>query len=541
MSTTTIYPAKRIITMNPNRPVVEAVAVRDGRILGAGSVKELQTWGDFEVDDRFIDKFILPGFVEGHCHVSAGSLWRFAYVGSHSCTGPNGKIWSPVKCLEDLIVRIREATPDKPTAYVGWGFNPASLTGFSCSRQDLDRVSLEYPVVVLHASLHIASVNTKALEIAGYLRQGIDHEGIPLGPDGLPMGELRGPDAMHRVTEFLGLNGLMLSADEQGIRTFGQLCVRNGVTTAADLANPLDADATNALLRIGNEEDYPVRIVSMLRLLNASPEGVVRRAVELRDLGSDQIRFGFIKLVLDGSLQGFTARLRWPGHYNGAPSGMWYTAPEQITEILSRALEAGVGVHIHTNGDAATELALDCMQVALKKSPCLGHRFTIQHAQLATQAQFARMRELGLCVNLFVNHIYHWGEFHRKETLGPERAERMDACASALAERVPLAIHSDAPVTPLSPLFTAWCAVNRVTDAGRVLGEAQRISVHQALSAITLGAAYTLNLDGECGSIESGKRADLAILSEDPTEVEPMGLKDVGVVGTVQNGRVFLN
>jgi predicted amidohydrolase YtcJ len=116
---------------------------------------------------------------------------------------------------------------------------------------------------------------------------------------------------------------------------------------------------------------------------------------------------------------------------------------------------------------------------------------------------------------------------------------RMNACATALATGVPMAIHSDAPVTPLGPLFTAWCAVNRRTATGRTLGTGECIGVADALRTITLGAAYTLRLDGEIGSIEVGKRADFAVLEDDPLEIGGERLKDVRIWGTVQGGRVF--
>ena len=182
---------------------------------------------------------------------------------------------------------------------------------------------------------------------------------------------------------------------------------------------------------------------------------------------------------------------------------------------------------------------LDCMQDGLAKHPLADHRFTIQHGQLANAAQFRRMKTLGMCVNLFPNHHFYWGDQHYAITVGPERAERMNACATALASGVPLAIHSDAPVTPLGPLFTAWCAVNRLTASGRVLGASERIGVDDALRTITLGAAYTLKLDGEIGSIESGKRADFAVLEDDPLKIGGEKLKDVRVWGVVQGGRVF--
>ena len=210
-----------------------------------------------------------------------------------------------------------------------------------------------------------------------------------------------------------------------------------------------------------------------------------------------------------------------------------------MREAYTLGLQQGVLIHTHTNGDEATEMALDMMEAALKACPTSDHRYTLQHCQLADAAQFRRMKALGLGVNLFANHHFYWGDQHRSVTVGPERAERMNACRSALDEGVPFSVHSDAPITPLAPLFTAWCAVNRLTASGRVLGAHQRIGVMDALRAITLGAAWTLKLDGEVGSIECGKRADFAVLEDDPTTVDPAALKDVRVWGTVQGGRVF--
>jgi hypothetical protein len=154
-------------------------------------------------------------------------------------------------------------------------------------------------------------------------------------------------------------------------------------------------------------------------------------------------------------------------------------------------------------------------------------------------AMFRRMAALGLSVNLFANHLWYWGDQHAQITMGPDRAERLDACRSALEAGVPLAIHSDAPVTPLGPLFTAWCAVNRLTPSGRVLGPTERIGVPEALHALTLGAAWTLGLEHEIGSIEVGKRADFCVLEDDPLAVDPLLLKDIPVWGTVLCGRVF--
>jgi hypothetical protein len=337
----------------------------------------------------------------------------------------------------------------------------------------------------------------------------------------------------------VGLDRSLLSGDEFGMRAFAALCVRAGVTTATDLAATLGDEEVRTLLRVTGEADYPLRLVPLLRLIGMKPADAVARAVELRGRSTERLRLGRIKVMADGSIQGFSARLRWPGYFNGAPNGLWYTAPEAMRECYTHALREGVQVHTHTNGDEATEMALDCIGQALAAAPHIDHRFTLQHVQLADGAQFRRMAALGVAVNLFANHHFYWGDQHRAVTVGPERAERMNACATALREGVTLAIHSDAPITPIGPLFTAWCAVNRLTASGRVLGAHERIGVAEALRAITLGAARTLHLDGEIGSIECGKRADFAVLEDDPGAVAPEALKDVRVWGTVQGGRVF--
>jgi len=538
----TIYRAKRVLTMNPAQPEVTHVAVRDGRILGAGRLDELSGWGEHRLDDRFADKVLMPGLVEGHSHLFEGALWAYVYVGYHERMDPDGRVWPGATSIEAVIERLREAEgqlaePAQPV--VGWGLDPIYFGAERVSRADLDRVSTERPVGVMHASFHILNVNSRALERGGLLRRGVAHPGVPLGDDGLPTGELKGPDAMMPVAPQVGFDRERLAADESGLERFARLAVRTGVTTATDLSSLLPQNAVNMMLRVSAQPGFPLRVVSLLRQMNQTPQQLVDRARALSEMSTDPLRLGAIKIVADGSIQGFSARLRWPGYYNGAPNGLWYTPPETMRAVYAHALREGILVHTHTNGDEATELVLDCMEAALKAQPARDHRYTLQHCQLADAAQFRRIQALGMCVNLFPNHHFFWGDQHYEMTVGPERAERMNACATALACGVPLAIHSDAPVTPLGPLFTAWCATNRRTSSGRVLGEHERIGVQDALRTITLGAAYTLRLDQEIGSIECGKRADFAVLEDDPLEAGAEALKDVRVWGTVQGGRVF--
>ena len=201
---------------------------------------------------------------------------------------------------------------------------------------------------------------------------------------------------------------------------------------------------------------------------------------------------------------GFTARLKRPGYYNGAENGLWYIDPDELPNMLGDLPPGGVpGAHSHQRrpGDGSRDRR---HRDGAEGDPDPDARFTLQHCQMAHDAHFRRMARLGICANLFANHLYYWGDQHHALTMGPERAERMDAAGSAQRLGVAYSIHSDAPVTHLAPLFTAWCAVNRRTSTGRVLGTEERVSVADALHAVTIGAAFTLKLDTEIGSIECG-------------------------------------
>ena len=542
MSDIVIYSAKKIITQNPNRPVASHVAVRDGRILGVGSLDELTPWGEHTLDERFADKILMPGFVEGHAHAMEGTLWRYVYCGYFDRMDPNGKVWAGLTSLDEVLARLKEAEaqlkdPDAPLT--GFQLDPLFLGDQPITRAELDQVSATRPIGILHASGHIMNVNTKALEISGMMREGHTHPGVVLGDDGMPNGILKSPEVYTPVGPFVGLDRSVTDADEMGLRDFAKLCVRTGTTTITDLASRLEDETVEMMEKVTGEDSFAARLVPLKFFMGQTPKEIVDRVVSLRGRSTDKLRLGAIKMIVDGSIQGFSARLRWPGYHNGAPNGLWYTAPAQLAEVMERALDEGVLVHTHTNGDEATELVLDTLGPALAKKPVRNHRFTLQHCQLADAAQFRRMKELGMCVNLFANHHFYWGDEHYRLTVGPERALRMNACRTALDTGVPMAIHSDAPVTPLGPLFTAWCAVNRITASGRVQGDGEKITVAEALRAITIGAAYTLHMDDEVGSIEVGKRADFAVLEADPTEVDPMTLKDVPVWGSVVGGRVF--
>jgi hypothetical protein len=537
LSAITVFNAKKIITMNPARPHATHVAVQDGRVLATGTIEEIAGWGDYTLDESFAEKVIMPGFVEGHCHLMAGGIWKYTYVGYQDRVDPDGKHWPGVKTLEEVLERLKDVEsglkPDEPL--VAWGFDPIFLMDRRLDKNDLDSVSPSRPIAVIHSNFHLMTVNSTSLSLANYVAD-MDVDGVAIGADGTPNGELQEMAAMFPIMRRLGIDLRELGRTKRSLIDFGKVCNRVGVTTAADLINDLPDEDVAQMETITGGSDYPIRLMSLLNGISQPPEETRERAIELKSKSTAKLRLGAVKIITDGSIQGFTARLRWPYHYNGAPNGIWNIAPEQLNILVSVLNEAGVQMHIHTNGDEAIEAALEALEQAKIKQdrPDLLH--VLQHCQMADRAQFRKMKRLGVAANLFSNHIYYFGDKHYELTIGPDRALRMDACQSALDYGVTLAIHSDAPVTPMAPLFTAWCAVNRLTESGKQLGEYEKISVADALQTITLGAAQTLQMDHEVGSIETGKWADFAILEDDPETIGAENLKDVGIWGTVLAG-----
>jgi len=539
---TVIFSAKRIITMNPSRPFASHVAVRDGRVLGVGTLEELQTWGEAEVDDRFTDLTLMPGLIEGHSHLIEGALWDQVYVGYYDRTGPDGKVWPGLTTIDAVVERLAEADAaleDGETPLIAWGFDPIFFGEQRMVAADLDRVSTSRRIGVFHASLHFLNVNSVVVDESN-LAASANMQEVVLGSDGKPTGELAGMVGMYLAMKSMQYDASAASTYPPSLWNFAKICQLAGVTTATDLHSPLDDEMVARLKGEIEKPDYPIRLVPAFGGTLMSPEDGIARIGSLVAKSTDKMKMGIVKLVLDGSIQGFTARLQWPGHFNGAPNGLWYIAPDELKKLVVAYHTAGHQLHIHTNGDEATKVALDAIEEALTAHPRPDHRHTLQHCQLASDAQFRRMAALGVGVNLFSNHTYYWGDQHYEMTLGPDRANRIDNAGSALEHGVDLAVHSDAPITAIGPLFTAWCAVNRVTATGRVLGgEAEMLSLDEALYTITMGGAASLKLDHEIGSIEVGKFADFAVLRDDPYEMDLMALKDVRVWGTVLGGRVF--
>ncbi len=496
------------------------------------------------LDERYADAVLVPGFVESHSHAGTGNMWNDTYVGLMDRTDPNGKLWPGCRSIEDIVARLIEADaelkdPDAPL--LAWGLDPIYFPGERLSTKHLDRVSTTRPIHIMHTSAHSVSVNSAALELYG-----IDADtkviGVVKDANGNPTGELQEMVAMALVGRLTEGRGAMFT-NPAALRAFAQDGVNTGTTTLTDLGSQvLMEDEGVDIYRSAVDEDFPARINVFhfgvgVGNVSLSLEDAAKRLVHLREQSTDKLRFGNVKLMLDGAIQGFTARLMEPGYYGDQPNGIWAVSPEEFHEAFETFHRAGILVHVHCNGDQTTQLFIETLEAILSKYPRPDHRHTATHSQLTTSAQYRRLAALGACANIFANHIWAWGDQHMDLTVGPDRASRMNAAATALRHGVPISLHSDTPVTPLGPLRTMKHAATRLTVSGRVMGEHERISAADALEAVTLGGAYMLKMDHEVGSLEAGKFADVAVLAEDPLDVPATRIGEIHVYGTMVGGR----
>jgi predicted amidohydrolase YtcJ len=543
----TIFPARTVVTMDPSQPEVEAVAVREGKVLAAGSLDECKSWGDHVIDNRFADHVIVPGMIEAHGHTLEGAFSLLPYVGYFDRHRVDGGTSPGIRSYAGLLHKLREVdaeTPGSSEPIVVGGFDPIYFENEErLTREHLDQVSMDRPIFVFHASAHLATVNTAMLRLHEITRDATT-PGVARDANGEPNGELQEMPAMALASSaFLVIVQIM--TDPKALANLGQICANQGITTLCDLASfgLVRPEGQVLMHEVVDQDDFPARIFQ--RHLHALPGGTSDSAaaaeamVELIAANTDKLRTVGLKVVLDGSIQGFTAKMAWPGYYTGSDHGLWLVAPEQMLDICRPFHERNINIHTHCNGDLTIDLWIDTVEQLIIEHPWLDHRHTVQHCQLTNAAQYRRMAKLGMCANIFSNHIWYWGDQHHDITIGPERARRMDSPAAAERAGVSFSLHSDANVTPLGHLHTMWCAVNRVTPSGRVLGENERISAESALHSVTLGSAYQLHLDDEFGSIECGKAADFSVLEDNPLTVDPMKIKDIGVWGTVIDGVPF--
>ncbi len=344
---TVIYPARIVRTMDPSRPVATAFAVRDGLIRAVGTVEELGVYPNTVIDERYADTVIVPGFVEAHAHAGSGGMWDGqVYVGYFDRTDPDGNLWPGCTSTGAILERLREAEAalaDPLEPLRAWGMDNIYFPESSILVRELDTVSATRPIQVNHANGHVAVVNSAVLRMAG-IDAATATEGVEKYADGTPNGELREFAAMGLVHELFG--GGLLSLSPRTLSNFAQDAVNQGVTTITDLGSMgLLTEEGRATYADTVDEDFPVRLnvfqFGMGLGTGSLPEATAEALAAVKQLGHSKLRFGNVKLMLDGSIQGFTARLLAPGYLGDQPNGIWNTTPEEFEAAFTAFHRAG--------------------------------------------------------------------------------------------------------------------------------------------------------------------------------------------------------
>ena len=260
---------------------------------------------------------------------------------------------------------------------------------------------------------------------------------------------------------------------------------------------------------------------------------------KLPERNTSKLRFGkHVKLFTDGAFFSQLMQLGSPGYIDGH-DGEWLMPPEQFESMARMLWNKGLCIHVHCTGDLGLELALDVLEKLQWERPRFNHRFTIEHFGISTSAQARRIADLGAIVSANPYYIYELSDIYAREGVGFERASQMVRLGSLSRNGVPFALHSDYTMAPARPLQNAWIAANRINAAGDILCPGERVSIEEALRAITINAAYVLGLEHEIGSISAGKKADFTVLEADPFEVPAENLRDIPIWGTVFEGNAF--
>ena len=504
-----------------------SIAIRDGRIVAVGSTEEVATHVGPGTEMLDLDgRALLPGLVDPHMH--AAFVQMADWVDLSPMTTPT---------TDDVLRTLRNAD----TASTGWvlakQFDPSITEGHpKLDLATLDRLSPDRPMLVLEGNGHIAYVNSAAMRAVGVDRKTADPPTARFGRDA--DGELTGRIEEAAAIGAFGMGLPVLTSDELLGRHRDLLwhAASRGVTMLHDcgvgmLSGARELDVLTAVI----DAQSPVRYRGML-VSNLYDTWVEMGLTP--GFGNDLLRIGGIKAWSDGSNQAGTGFQREP--YLGSTNrGALNYSPEELVEVVGRAHRDGWQVGVHANGDAAIDVTIDAFEAAVAGAPRADHRHRIEHCSVLHADQIERMAALGLSPSFLIGHVRWWGRAFQDRLLGSERANDYDPCASALAAGLRISLHSDWNVTPLEPLRYVEDAVTRImAEGGGVLNVDECIPVDAALRAVTIDAAWQCRADDITGSIEVGKFADLVLLEDDPTAIDPTSIASIEVSETRLAGEV---
>jgi predicted amidohydrolase YtcJ len=521
MGTLTLLVNGRVLTMNRARPLAEALAIRDGRIVALGSSEEVLRLR--EPDSRLLDltgHTALPGFIDPHNHFAITALEGFWA----DCRTP------PLRSIAEIQARLREAAANcPPGAWVrGWGYHHVHLAERRHpTRHDLDDAVADRPAILMHFSHHQCVANSLALAAAGITRTTPDPPGgeIARGKGGEPTGLLFEramglPEAKSRE----GWEERFVEAAGANSRRYAEA----GITTVEDAAvSPAMARRYLAAAEAGR---LGIRVQMMAVGSGGWFDPPIDRARERPwQVAGPNLLPGALKIFVDG---GYRCAMRLSKEGRAVTSGFLFYARGELADLLVAAWRHGWRVTCHAIGNLGVETCVEAVEDALRREPAGEGRVRLDHAMFLTRELILRIKALGIWLVSQPSFVYDLGPG------APPGAGILRLPFRTIQEAgVPLAFSSDFPCGTLAPLTLIYSAVTRRTAGGEVSDPDEAISPEAALEAYTIGVARAAGLERECGSIEVGKSADLVVLDRNPLEVPSEELLRLSVVKTLVAGQ----
>ena len=523
----------KVLTVDSNNRIAEAVAVKDDIIMAVGSSDGIQSLKGSKTEVIDLEgKTLLPGFIDTHSHPGVAAS-TFLMI---NLTSP------PISSIKDILRMIKEKAGNSlPCEWIqGINYNQLKLReNRHVTREELDSVAPKNPVVITRLTGHMYVLNTLAMEAAGIDRYTVDPNGgkIDRNENGEPTGLLLG-NAGSLVLDVVP--PFTLEQIKWGLRKVFDKYTEWGVTTVHDPGTTaMDMRAYQSLLDEGVKQ---VRVQTMMRTHRESPRATLDEMISLglsSGFGDKWLRVMSLKIMGDGTGSGGTAGVYAPQN-RGDTLGLFMTSPEEIKELTIKAHEYGIRVSIHSIGDRAIDVALDAIEEAQRLHPREDMRHRIEHNRICTPRQLKRIKELGVSPASSIGYMYSIGDDYY-DNFGPERVRWAHPHKTMKEMGIIAGGNCDYPITDGNPMIQIYEAVTRKTRTGLVVGPEEAISVSDAIRVYTFNGAYLGKEEKVKGSIEEGKLADMAVLDEDILSTPSEELLDIKVIMTIVGGKIHYN
>ncbi len=551
----TLHPARSIVTMDPSRPRAEAVAIRDGRVVGVGGLEELRSrlvGEDHIVDDRFRDSVIVPGLIDQHLHpLLAASTLTSEVIAPEAWVMPK-RTFAAAQTEREYDERLAAAHRSLPAGEWLWSWGYHALWHGPMSRRRIDGLVGDRPTAIWQRSCHEWYLNSAAIEDLGVNDENMAGRGAASEMVDLDRGHFWESGWMVLLARHLMPVFLTEARFREGLEQMVAYLHMNGVTAINEPGISWKVEPWHLYQEILGRPDVPFtstflvdgRNQSVMKIEPGSAVDDANEQIARAPDGKVSMVPRQVKLFADGAILSLLMQMQ-DGYLDAAGEpdadhhGEWLMEPTELRRYFDVYWDAGWQIHVHVNGDLGLETLLDTIENAMKRHPRIDHRTVIVHFATSTEEQVDRIARLGAIVSANPYYPIGFADKYREIGLGPERADPMVRSRSVVDRGIPLSFHSDLPMGPSDPMAMASFAVNRITNAGRVAAPEQRISVQAALEAVTIGAAHSWQREHERGSIEIGKLANFTVLADDPFEVDPTQLRHITIEGTVFEGTWF--